>query len=214
MFPKTPRNEVRRLAARGSYDRETIYRIVDEAPLCHVAFVVDGLPVAIPTLHGRSGDRIYLHGAYASRLMKHLQAGGEVCLAFTLLDGLVLARSMLHHSVNYRSAVLFGRGAPVGDPEEKMSALKAISDHLIPGRWEDARRPTPAELASTAVAAVDVESASAKTRSGPPGDDAADVDLPVWAGVLPARLTFGAPQPDSLTNAETPFPDYLANLLR
>jgi len=209
-FPKTPRNQVRRLPARASYDPDTIYRIIDDAPLCHVAFNEEGQPFVIPALHGRLGDQVMLHGAPASRLMHHVSAGQPVSLAFTLLDGLVLARSAFHHSVNYRSAVVFGRGRVVVDDAEKLRALEAVSEHLLPGRWAEVRAPSRVELDATAVVAIAIESASAKMRSGPPSDDEKDYALPVWAGVLPLELRALEPAPDPRQPPDTQLPAYLS----
>jgi len=209
-FPKTPRNQVRRLPARASYDSDTIYRIIDDAPLCHVAFNEEGQPFVIPALHGRLGDQLVLHGAPASRLMHHVSAGQPVSLAFTLLDGLVLARSAFHHSVNYRSAVVFGRGHVVEDDAEKLRALEAISEHLLPGRWAEVRAPSRVELDATAVVAIAIESASAKMRSGPPSDDEKDYALPVWAGILPLELRALEPAPDPRQPPDTQLPAYLS----
>lgn len=208
-MPPSPRSRLRRIPDRGAYDHETIYAILDEAPVCHVGFAVDIQPFVIPTLHGRIGDRLYLHGAKASRLLKHAAAGYPLCVTVTLVDGLVLARSVFHHSMNYRSAVLFGTGRPVEDDAEKLEALKAISDHLLPGRWEDARRPSPKELAATSVIAFLIDEATAKVRTGPPKDDAEDYALPVWAGVLPYRVTAGPPEADPGRHTDVAAPDYL-----
>lgn len=196
VFPQTLRNKVQRKPARGHYDTATIYPIVDEALVCHVGFVQDGQPYVIPTLHARQGDRLLLHGSRASRLMRHLAAGGEVCITITLVDGIVLARSVFHHSINYRSVVIFGRGETIADPAERLAALEAFTERLVPGRWQEARPPNPVELKQTAVVAVPIDTASAKIRSGPPGDDEADMDLPIWAGVLPLQQIVGFPLPD------------------
>ncbi len=195
-FPSTPRNRVRRLPERASYDREAVYPIVDEALVCHVGFVQDGQPYVIPTLHARDADAILLHGSAGSRLLRHLGAGHPASIAFTLLDGIVLARSVFHHSVNYRSAVVFGRGTAVEDESQRLRALERITERLAPGRWAEARRPTARELAATGVVRLEIETASAKIRSGLPKDDEGDLALPVWAGVLPVALAFGAPQAD------------------
>lgn len=177
-FPKTDKNRVRRMPNRGAYDKATIYPIVDEALLCHVGLIRDGEPVVIPTLHARRGDEILLHGASTSHLMQYAAAGHPLCLTMTLVDGLVLARSVFHHSVNYRSAVLFGRGHLVPD-EQKLEYLAYFTEKLLPGRWDDVRAPTPPELKATAIVAVTIESASAKIRTGPPKDDEEDYALPV-----------------------------------
>ena len=210
-YPITPRNRVRRLADRASYDHETVHAIIDAAPLCHVAFIADGLPVSIPTLHARSGSQILLHGSPGSRLMRHLRGGGEVSISFALVDGLVAAKSVFHHSVNYRSAVVFGRGAWLEGSEAQMEALRAFTEKLIPGRWDEVRVPSPAELRVTAVAAVEIESASAKTRSAPPGEDPHDEDEPLWNGVIPLRLQAG--QPVSASDLPVP-PSIVENIRR
>ena len=187
-FARTERNKVKRLPQRAQYDRETIYRIIDEAPISHVGFTQEDQPVVIPMLHARIDDTLYFHGAHASRLLKLIGAGHPMSVAFTLLDGLVLARSVFHHSVNYRSAVVFGTGKLVESDEEKLIALEALTEHIAPGRWADARQPNRKELDATTVIALRIESASAKIRTGPPVDDEADYALPVWAGVVPLHL--------------------------
>ena len=212
-FPKTPRNRVKRHPERGRYDPAEIYPIVDEALICHVGFVHDGQPVVIPTLHARQGDTILLHGAKASRLLRHAEAGGDVCITITLLDGIVLARSVFNHSINYRSAVIFGRGRPVDGDQARMEALAAFTERLIPGRWADARPPSAVELKQTGIVAVPIESASAKIRSGPPKDDADDLDLPVWAGVLPLRQASGPPIADAGLAPGVEVPDYIRDLV-
>jgi nitroimidazol reductase NimA-like FMN-containing flavoprotein (pyridoxamine 5'-phosphate oxidase superfamily) len=213
-FDQTPRNRVRRLPERASYDRETIYPILEEALICHAGFEEDGQPFVIPTLFARDGDTLYLHGAKASRLLKHIQAGNPVCISVTLLDGLVLARSVFHHSVNYRSAVLFGRGRLLETDEEKLQALEAITEHIARGRWADARPPNRKELNATGVAAVAIESASAKVRGGPPKDDAEDYTLPVWAGILPLELRVLEPQDDPGALTPLPAPEYIQKYRR
>lgn len=208
-FPVTHQNQVKRLPNRAAYDRATIFAILDEALICQVAFVQDGQPVVIPVLHARDGERILLHGSLSSRLLNHLAAGGQVCLTTTLLDGIVLARSVFHHSVNYRSAVVFGHGQAIENPAEKMAALQIFTERLIRGRWGDARIPNERELAATAVAAVTIESASAKVRTGGAMDDEADLELPVWAGVLPLSLAAGTPVPQPDLPARIGIPDYI-----
>jgi nitroimidazol reductase NimA-like FMN-containing flavoprotein (pyridoxamine 5'-phosphate oxidase superfamily) len=209
-FPRTPLNRVRRLPARASYEPEVIYAIIDEAPLCHVAFSEEGQPFVIPALHGRLGDHVVLHGAPASRLLRQVSAGLPLSVAFTLLDGLVLARSAFHHSVNYRSAVVFGRGRALEQDAEKLEALEAISEHLLPGRWAEARVPNRAELDATAVVAIAIECASAKMRGGPPSDDENDYAIPIWAGVLPVELRTLDAVADPRLPPDTPLPGYLA----
>ena len=194
-FDVTPLNRVKRLPDRGHYDRETIYPIVDAGLICHVAFVVDGRPFAIPTLHARDGDTLLLHGASTSRMLRHLAQGGEVCVTVTHVDGLVLAKSVFNHSINYRSAVLFGRGRLIEDEAGKMAALAAFTEKILPGRWAEARLPNAVEMKATSVIAVEIESASAKIRTGPPHDDDEDLELPVWVGVLPITQSTGAPIP-------------------
>ncbi len=214
VFDKTDLNRVRRLPARGQYDRATIDAIVDEALICHVAFAVDGQPFVIPTIHARMGDEIVLHGAPASRLLKHIVAGNPIAIAVTLVDGLVLARSVFHSSMNYRSAVLFGHGRILDGDDEKLAALEAITEHLARGRWIDARRPTQQELDATIVVAVAIDSASAKVRTGPPGDDEADYALPIWAGVLPFQLQPQTPVPDPRLADDIAIPTYVTNYVR
>ena len=205
-FERTKRNRVVRMPERGQYDRESVYGIIDEALLCHVGFAPEGQPFVIPTLHARLGDKLLLHGATTSRLLKHVQAGHPVCVTMTILDGLVLARSSFHHSVNYRSVVLFGQGTLITDPDEKMAALAAFTDRMMPGRWDDAREPNRKEFKATSVVAIPIDSASAKVRVGPPKDDAEDMDLPVWAGVVPIRQVVGElqPAPDLREGIEVP----------
>ena len=181
-------HQVKRYPQRASYDSATIDAILDETLVCHISFVQDGQPVGIPMLHARIGDELYLHGAHTSRLIQHIASGASICLSATLLDGLVLARSVCHSSINYRSAVVFGHGRLVDSEGEKMAALQALTERLSPGRWVQVRQPNQVDLDRTAVVAVRIESASAKARSGPPIDDPADLELPVWAGVIPTVL--------------------------
>lgn len=195
-FPKTDRNTLKRLPKRGVYERELVYPILDEAFICHVGFTVDGQPFVIPTGFARINDRLYIHGSQISRMLRTLASGIEVCVTVTLLDGLVLARSAFHHSMNYRSVVVFGRASMVDDKEAKLAALRAFSEHVIPGRWDEARQPTDQELKATAVLSLPLEEASAKVRTGPPLDDEEDYALPIWAGVIPLHLVAGAPVPD------------------
>ncbi|HEX6100952.1 MAG TPA: pyridoxamine 5'-phosphate oxidase family protein [Thermoanaerobaculia bacterium] len=194
-LPITDRTKVRRLGDRGRYDRETIYAILDEALLCHVGFVVDGAPVVIPTIHWREGDSLYFHGSAASRMLRSLKAGVDACVTVTLLDGLVLARSAFHHSMNYRSVVVFGK-AQVVEGEEKLRALDALVDHVVRGRSKEMRPHKEIELKQTLVLSLPLEEASAKIRTGGPVDDEEDYALPVWAGVVPLKLTPGEPVAD------------------
>ena len=194
---QTPRTTVRRLAARAVYDREAIYAILDEAYICHVGFVVDGQPFVIPTIHARLGDTLYFHGSAASRMLRSLRDGIDACVTITLLDGLVLARSAFHHSMNYRSVVVLGKGREVTDREEKTRALDALVEHVVPGRAAVVRPPNEAEFKQTLVIALPLDEASAKVRTGPPIDDEADYALDVWAGVVPLSLVKGEPVRDT-----------------
>ena len=208
-FAPTERTQVRRLPKRAVYDREAIYRILDEGLVCHVGFVVDGQPVLIPTGYGRDGDTLYVHGAAASRMLRDLAKGVEVSIAVTLLDGLVLARSAFHHSMNYRSVVIFGTAAVVEDQTTKREALRAFTEHIAPGRWREVRPPTESELKATTVLAIPLKEMSAKVRTGPPLDDEEDYSLPVWAGVLPLELRSEQPMADSRLSASIEVPDYV-----
>ena len=196
-FTPTPRTQVRRLPERGVYDRAQIHAILDEAFLCHVGFAVDGQPYVIPTAFVRVDDRIYLHGSAASRMLRTLEQGVDVCLTVTLVDGFVLARSAPKHSMNYRSVVVLGRAMPVTDPREKLEALRRFTDHVVPGRWDEVRHPTEQELKSTSVLALPLTEVSAKVRSGGPNDVEEDYALPIWAGVVPLQTRVGDPQPDN-----------------
>ena len=187
------RTTVKRHPERGDYDRATIDAILDEALICHVGFVGEGQPYVIPTIHARDGDTLYLHGSPASRMLKNLASGVDLCVTATLLDGLVLARSVYNHSMNYRSAVVLGHAREVTDPDEKLHAMRAVVEHVVPGRWEDARQPSEGEIKGTTILAVSLEEASAKIRSGPPKDFDEDLSLPVWAGLIPLELTARGP---------------------
>ena len=191
---------VRRLPERGRYDRETINSILDEALICHVGFVSDGQPFVIPTIHARIDEVLYLHGSQASRMLRQLRSGTAVCVTATILDGLVLARSGFNHSMNYRSVVALGVAEEVVG-SEKESALRAVAEHVMPGRWADIRPPNEKELRATSVLRISLDRTSAKVRTGPPKDDEEDLDLPVWAGVLPLHLRPTEPLPDALTGA-------------
>jgi uncharacterized protein len=213
-FAKTEKNSIKRLPKRGYYDHETIHRILDEALICHVGFVVDGQPYVIPTNFARIGDTIVLHGAKASRLLKHVEAGHPICVEATIVDGLVLARSVFHHSVNYRSVVVFGTGRLVTDEQEKLAALEAVTEHLVPGRWREARLPNRKELKATIVVKIRIDEASAKVRVGPPLDEEADYALPVWAGVLPLQEVPLSAVRDELQSEEIALPEYVAGYSR
>jgi len=213
-FTPTERTQVKRLPKRGNYERETVYSILDTGFVCHVGFSVDGQPFVIPTNYGRSGDTLYLHGSAASRMLKTLSGGVPVCVTVTHVDGLVLARSAFHHSVNYRSVVILGKAQLVEDPAEKMEALRIFTEHVMKGRWNDVRIPTEQELKATVVLSLPLEEVSAKVRTGGPIDDEADYALPVWAGVLPLETVAKPPLPDTQRKNDPPIPEYLKNYKR
>lgn len=202
------RSRLKRIPERASYDEADVRAILDAAPICHVGFQVNGQPFVIPTIHARMGNEIVLHGAKASRLLKHAATGAPICISVTLLDGLVLARSVFHHSMNYRSAVVFGTGRLL-EGDEKMEGMRAVSEHLLAGRWDDAREPSEKEFNATSVIAVSIDEATCKSRSGPPGDEEEDYALPVWAGLLPLRQVWGPPEADPGRHADVDLPDYL-----
>ena len=206
---KLQKHKVRRHAERGHYDPKTIHAIIDEAYVCQVAAVRDGLPVIIPTLHARIEDTLYLHGAVAAGIFKDLSQPVAVAVSITLLDGLVLARSLYNHSANYRSVVAFGTAREVTDAEEKLAALQAFSDRVARGRWDDARTPNAMELKRTRVFAIPLNHASAKIRSGPPSDDAEDMDRPTWAGIIPMAVVRGQPVQDPAQDPGVSLPSYL-----
>ncbi|MEU1900723.1 pyridoxamine 5'-phosphate oxidase family protein [Nocardiopsis dassonvillei] len=193
MLSTTERTRLRRGKHKARTDRADLYDLLDEGMVCHLGVVVDGAPMVVPTAYGRIGDTLYLHGSTGAR---SLRAGGEVCVTVTLLDGLVLARSLFNHSVNHRSAMVYGVPRVVEDERERLEGLRALVEQLTPGRWEEARQPTAKELAATRVLALSLEEASVKVRTGPPTDDDEDLALPVWAGVLPVRQVFGEPESD------------------
>jgi nitroimidazol reductase NimA-like FMN-containing flavoprotein (pyridoxamine 5'-phosphate oxidase superfamily) len=213
-FEKTERTTLKRLPSRGVYDRELVYAILDEGLICHVGFAVEGRPFVIPTGYARNGDQLYIHGSQASRMLRILTGGIDVCVTVTLLDGLVLARSAFHHSMNYRSVVVFGRATTVDDPAEKLEALIAFSEHVIPERWDDVREPTDQELKATTVLSLALEEVSAKVRSGPPLDDEEDYELPVWAGVIPLQLVATAPIADPRLKVSIKPPGYILEYKR
>lgn len=213
-FEPTARTRVKRLPQRGSYEREAVYRILDEGLVCHVGFVADGQPVVIPTGYGRAGDTLYVHGSAASRMLRTLAGGVRVCVTVTLLDGLVLARSAFHHSMNYRSVVVFGTASVVEDAAEKVEALRAITEHIVPGRWQEVRQPDEDELRKTLVLRLPLAEVSAKVRTGPPVDDETDYQLPVWAGEIPLGLNAAAPVPDPRLAPDREPPAYAARYSR
>lgn len=210
----TQRTEVRRLPERASYDRDLIDLILDEALICHVGFVHGGAPVVIPTIHARVGDTLYFHGSPASRMLRGMRSGDEICVNVTLVDGLVIARAAFHNSLNYRSVVLFGSPRIVDDADEKWAALEAVTEHVVPGRWADSRPMTDKEFKGTLVVALPISEASAKVRTGGPKDDAPDYDLPIWAGVVPLTVTPGEPVQDAELRVEVAVPEYLAEYRR
>jgi nitroimidazol reductase NimA-like FMN-containing flavoprotein (pyridoxamine 5'-phosphate oxidase superfamily) len=195
-FPKTERTTLKRLPKRGIYDRELVYGILDEGFICHVGFAVDGRTFVIPTGYARVADRLYIHGSQVSRMLRKLAQGIDVCVTVTLVDGLVLARSAFHHSMNYRSVVIFGSASIVEQREEKLAALFAFSEHVIPGRWDEVRGPSEQEMKATSVLSLPLAEVSAKVRTGPPLDDEEDYALDVWAGVIPLRVVAGKPITD------------------
>jgi nitroimidazol reductase NimA-like FMN-containing flavoprotein (pyridoxamine 5'-phosphate oxidase superfamily) len=211
IYEPTEQTTVKRLPARGVYDREVVHRILDEALICHLGFVIDGQPFVIPTIHVRVDETIYVHGSPASRMLRTLEQGVPACVTATHVDGLVLARSAFHHSMNYRSAVVLGTARVVDDQQKKFEALHALTDHLMRGRWEDVRQPSPDELRRTLVLEIAIESASAKIRTGPPLDEEEDYALPMWAGVLPLKWSATKPVPDSRLAADVPVPSYVTN---
>jgi uncharacterized protein len=193
----TARTRVVREADRAAYDRDTVYRILDEGFLCHAGFVLDGQPFVIPTSYGRKDASLYIPGSAASRMLREMKEGVPVCITVTLLEGLVLARSIFNHSMNYRSVVILGRATLVTDQEEKLSALRILSEHILPGRWDDSRQPNERELKATSVLRVPIEEFSAKVRQGPAIDDEEDYSFPTWAGVIPLEMVAGQPIDDA-----------------
>jgi uncharacterized protein len=211
---QSPRTTVKRLAKRAGYDRETINAIIDEALICHVGFVVDGSPVVIPTIHTRIGETLYFHGSAASRMLRTLRDGIDACVTITILDGLVMARSAFHHSMNYRSVVVMGRGREVVEREERLRVLEALVEHVCAGRVRDARPPSEAELRQTLVIAMPLAETSAKIRSGPAADDEEDYALPIWAGIIPLALKPLAPVDDERLVAGVVVPEYAKSYRR
>jgi uncharacterized protein len=215
-MPESPtaRTRVIREPHRGVYDRATAYAILDEGFICHVGFVADGQPFVIPTSYGRKGDNLYLHGSSASRMLRGIDQGIPVCVTVTLLDGLVLARSIFNHSMNYRSVVVLGTARAVEDPVEKLEALRALSEHIVPGRWEEVRQPNPQELKATMIVRLPIEEFSAKVRQGPVIDDEEDYSFATWAGVIPLNTVAGAPENDARLDPAQPVPTYATNYSR
>lgn len=213
-FQPTERTTLKRLRIRGEYDRDAIFKILDEAFICHVGFIVDGRPVVIPTSYGRIDDDLYIHGSAASRMLRSLEQGIDVCVTVTIMDGLVLARAAFHHSINYRSVVIFGKANVVNDASEKLSALHSLTEHIVPQRWPDVRPPDESELRATLVLKLPITEVSAKVRTGPPIDDEEDYKLPIWAGVLPLKIVAGAPLADDRVPIEIETPEYASEYSR
>ena len=213
-FTQTERTKLKRLPKRGRFDRETVYGILDEGFICHVGFAPECQPFVIPTGYARVDDKLYIHGSQASRMLRTLSSGVDACVTVTIVDGLVLARSAFHHSMNYRSVVVFGRATLVEDQEEKSAALLALSEHIVRGRWADVRQPTEQELKLTTVLRLPLEEASAKIRTGPPLDDEEDYALPIWAGVVPLKLVAGEPVADPRLSEGIEAPPYARNYQR
>lgn len=210
----SPRTRVVREADRAVYDREAVYRILDEGFLCHAGFVVDGQPFVIPTSYGRKDASLYIHGSAASRMLRQIKEGVPVCITVTLLEGLVLARSIFNHSMNYRSVVILGKATLVEDPQEKLAALRILSEHILPGRWEDSRQPNERELKATSVLRVPIEEFSAKVRQGPAIDDEEDYSFPTWAGVVPLEMVAGTPINDARLQPGQEVPEYARHYTR
>lgn len=210
----TQRSKLKRLPKRGSQERELIYSILDEGLVAHVGFVANNQPFVIPMAYGRQGDRLYLHGSSVSRLLKTLERGVEVCCTVTILDGLVIARSLFHHSMNYRSVVLFGKAQLVISEAEKMKGLQALTEQMIPGRWQKSRLPNTKELKATNVLSLVIKEGSAKVRTGEPNDDLDDYSLPFWAGQLPLKMSAGSPIADSKLSDVIALPEHIANYHR
>jgi nitroimidazol reductase NimA-like FMN-containing flavoprotein (pyridoxamine 5'-phosphate oxidase superfamily) len=213
-FKQTERTTLKRLPKRAEYERDKVYEILDEGFICHVGFVFDGHPYVIPTGYARVGDNLYIHGSSASRMLRTLKEAVDVCVTVTLMDGLVLARSAFHHSVNYRSVVILAKAEAVEDLAEKMEALRAFTEHIVPGRWDEVREPDEGELRATLVLSLPLVEASAKIRTGPPIDDEPDYEIPVWAGELPLHLTTGEPVADPRLKAGAAVPRYLREYSR
>jgi hypothetical protein len=213
-YTPTPRTRLVREADRAVYDREAAYRILDEGFLCHVGFLVEGQPFVIPTSFGRKNDSLYIHGSAASRMLRQLKEGVPVCITVTLLDGLVLARSIFNHSMNYRSVVVLGTATLVDDPDEKIEALRLLSEHIIPGRWAESRQPNERELKATSVLRVPIDEFSAKVRTGPVIDDEEDYSFPTWAGILPLEMKAGLPIADSRLDPAREVPAYAKHYSR
>ena len=213
-YTPTPRTRLVREADRAVYDREAAYRILDEGFLCHVGFVTDGQPFVIPTSYGRKDANLFIHGSAASRMLRTVKESVPVCITVTLLDGLVLARSIFNHSMNYRSVVVLGKATLIDDPAEKIEALRLLSEHIIPGRWADSRQPNERELKATSVLRVPIEEFSAKVREGPVVDDEEDYSFPTWAGLVPLEMVAGEPIADARLDPKREVPSYARHYKR
>lgn len=210
----TPRTRIVREPQRAVYDRDAVNRILDEGFICHVGFVLDGQPFVIPTSYGRHEDVLYIHGSAASRMLRNVSGGIPMCVTVTLLDGLVLARSIFNHSMNYRSVVVLGKGTAIEEPEQKLEALRLLSEHIVPGRWDEVRQPNEKELKATTILRVPITEFSAKVREGPVIDDEEDYAFPVWAGVVPLSLVTADPISDSRLAEKITVPDYVKHYSR
>jgi hypothetical protein len=205
----TDKSRVRTNAKRGVYNYETITKILDDSFICHIGFTKDNQPFVIPTCYGRNENKILFHGAKGSRMLKHIKTGSEICINITNVDGIVLARSAFHHSINYRSVVIFGKAVEIAEPVEKINALRIITEHILPGRWKDIRKPNEKELNATSVFSLSLEEASGKVREGEPVDEAEDMELNIWAGIIPLKVVHSEPVRDSGLNKNILLPDYL-----
>jgi len=208
-FARTAKTKIKRRPDRGYYDKKTIYEIIDAAKFCHIAFVQDGQPFVIPALHARRADELLIHGSSASRLLKHIANGNPLSISIAILDALIFAKTAFNQSINFRSVVLFGKGRLIEEEKEKLDALECLTNGLFPGTWDAVRKPTKNEIKATSIVAVKIEAASAKIRNAPPGDDGADRDLPLWAGILPVKQVIGEPIPAEYTDKNQPLPDYV-----
>jgi nitroimidazol reductase NimA-like FMN-containing flavoprotein (pyridoxamine 5'-phosphate oxidase superfamily) len=211
-FQPTARTRIKRLHERGHYDRKTVNEILDAGLVCHVGYVIDGQPYVTATAYWRMGGRVYWHGSSASKMLRHQKGGVPVCFTVALLDGLVLARSGFHSSINYRSVMALGEARLVSDPDEKLAALTAFSERLTPGRWSELKPPSAQELKATTVISLELDEVAAKVRTGPPKDEPEDLALPVWAGVVPVATVLGRPEPDPQLLPNIPAPDYLSDI--
>lgn len=212
-FTITEKNKLKRRPDRGHYDKDTVYDIIDEAKLCHIGFVQNGLPFVIPALHVRKGDELLIHGASVSRLLKHIEAGNEISVSIAILDALVVAKTAFNQSVNYRAVVLFGKGRLLDDESEKLQALEYFTNGIIPGLWDEVRAPYANELKATSIVSIEIREASAKIRNTPPGDDDEDRDLPTWAGILPVKQVIETPVTADYTAEDVSVPKFILDYI-